>query len=291
MGLPMAKNLHQSGFNLTVFNRSANRTIELAVEGVAIAQDPREVAESSDIIFTMLADDAALTSVLKGNRGLLSAEIAGRLLVDMSTISVSGSANIAAAAFEREMGYVRAPVSGSTEFARTARLTILASGSSGDIDRCRPQLDALGNRVIVVGTAEEARVLKLAINLLIGSTAATLAETLVLAELGGIDWNTTIDVIGSSAVASPFVTYKLSKLRARNFRPEFRANQIAKDFGLALACAGDRASALRIANTTMSYWRDMSVAGLGETDLVGCLSLVESLVGLPHAEAKYDSQS
>src|SRR5581483_9329141 len=230
MGLPMAGHLLPVAAPLKVFNRSGARAEPLTAQGAVAAATVFDAAADSDVVFTMVADDAALEHVTLGPHGALVAMKKGSVLVDMSTVSPAISQKIGAAAAAREIAYLCAPVSGSTAMAETAKLTILVSGPQEAIARCEPLFARLSAKCFTVGTAHEARFVKLSLNLMIGTSAAMLAEALTLSEKAGVAWDVLLDVVANSALASPFVQYKAGQLRHRDFSPMFMAHQMAKDF-------------------------------------------------------------
>lgn len=280
MGVPMAKNLLPLAAPLKVFNRSAERAAPLAAAGAVVASSARDAAKDSDIVFTMVADDKALEAVTTGPDGILAVMQAGSILVDMSTVSPALSLRLAEAAAARKIGYLCAPVSGSVAMAESAKLTLLVSGAAADIARCGPCFSRLTAKQYVVGPGNQARTLKLALNLMIGASAAMLGEALTLAEKSGIDWNILLEVVANSAIASPFVQYKVGQLKTRDFTPMFMAHQMAKDFGLISDAAAAEGVSLPVAAKVGDYWQEMMKRGLGELDFIACLRVVEQDAGL-----------
>lgn len=280
MGVPMARNLLPAAAVLKIFNRNASRMETLLRDGAVAARSPREAAEGSDIVFTMVADDAALESVTLGPDGALGAMKPGSILIDMSTVSPEISQKIAAAAQDKEVLYLCAPVSGSVAMAEGAKLTVLVSGPAPAIEKCAPLFGLMAAKQFVVGGGGEARVLKLSLNLMIGASAAMLGEALTLSEKAGLDWDVLLEVVANSAVASPFVHYKTGQLKSRDFSPMFMAHQMAKDFGLIAKAASDMGVSLPMADKVSRYWREMVRRGLGDLDFIACLKIVEQDSGL-----------
>jgi 3-hydroxyisobutyrate dehydrogenase-like beta-hydroxyacid dehydrogenase len=187
MGEPIARRLLAAGHELTVFNRTPGRTEPFAADGAIVAPSLAGVWDSADVCVTMVADDAALRTVTAADGGLFGDGRDGRVLVDMSTISPSASAAVAAAADDAGVGFLRAPVSGNPTGVRAGNLSILVSGHSATFDGIEPMLRDIGPNVFYVGAGEEARVLKLALNLMIGGTAQLIAEAVVFGEANGVD--------------------------------------------------------------------------------------------------------
>jgi len=179
---------------------------------------------------------------------------------------------------DRGAGYVRAPVSGSVSFAGAGKLTVLASGSREDVERCRPYFEHLARKIFYVGEQEAARTLKLVLNMMVGTTAAMLGEALALGKQAGLDWSSMLEVVGESVVASPLVSYKLPSLAERDFTAAFEARLMAKDFDLLMDVADRHGVAMPIAEDVRNYWRTMIELGMGDLDFSACVVVAERSV-------------
>jgi len=277
MGAPMALNLVAAGFDLTVYNRTDARTAPLAEAGAGVAATMADLAAASDIVVSMINDDAALEAVAAE---VLAAASPGTIYVDMSTVSPAASARVARRAADRRIAYVRAPVLGSTNFAAAAQLVVLVSGPPAARAACAPMFEAMSRKVVEMGEAEEARAIKLVINMMIGTTAAMIGEALAFGERAGLDWQAMIDVIADSPVASPLVGYKTRMLKERDFAAAFSAAQMAKDFDLVLDTARERDMPMPVAATVRQLWSAMIAGGKGDLDMFGCVTLLEEMAGI-----------
>lgn len=280
MGVPMAHNALKAGYPLTVYNRSRAKTETLAEAGAAVADSPAALVRAAQIIISMISDDAALAAITEGETGLLQAAKAGSCYIDMSTVSPAASARVAGLAAERGIGYLRAPVSGGVVLAAAGTLTILVSGTAADLERARPLLETMGKKLYHVGEAEQARYVKLALNMMVGVTAAMMGEALAFAERSGMDWDGMLEVIGNSAIASPLVGYKLQPLQQRDFTPTFSAAQMAKDFDLVLEAARETSTPMPLTAMVRQGWSAMIASGRGEDDFFGYVQVMEELSGL-----------
>jgi len=278
MGVPMASHLLAAGFALTVHNRSPGPEAALRDAGADVAASPSDVAASAGIIVSMISDDAALGT--DGATGIFGAAAPGALYIDISTVSPDMSARVAARAAECGIGYLRAPVSGGIALAVAGTITVLASGARDDYERAKPVFDAMAKKSFYVGGAEEARYIKLALNMMVGTTGAMMSEALVFAERGGAARDTILDVMGESAIASPLVGYKLEPLRQRNFAPTFSARQMAKDFDLLLGAARRTDTPLPLSAMVRQMWSSMIAAGSGEEDFIAYVKTMETLSGM-----------
>jgi 3-hydroxyisobutyrate dehydrogenase-like beta-hydroxyacid dehydrogenase len=279
MGEPMALQLVKAGHKVSVYNRSAEKTKPLADAGAAVAARPADLGADNDIVFTMISNDAVLEEVTSGPDGVLQSMTKGAILVDMSTVTPAGSARVAEAAKARGVAYVRAPVSGSVVFAVAGTLTILASGPKDAFDACMPAFEVMGGKIYHVGEDEQARYLKLTLNMMVGITAGMAAEALTFSERGGVAWDVLLEVVANSAVASPLVGYKKAPLAARDWTPAFPADQMAKDFDMALDTARDLCAPLPITALVRQYWSTMMATGRGNNDFIACLELLEEQAG------------
>jgi 3-hydroxyisobutyrate dehydrogenase-like beta-hydroxyacid dehydrogenase len=232
MGTPIVANLLKAGFEVTVYDVERARVDELVAQGAKPAADVAALAASVPIVFSIIPDDAVLRKVALGAQGVVANMVEGSVYVDMSTVSPTVSVEVRDAARTRRIGFIAAPVSGSTVLAEKAQLTVFASGPKDAYERARGALEALCARQYYVGDDQQARYLKLAINHLVGSTAVLLAEALTLGKQGGLDWVEMLTVIGDSVAASPLIKYKLEPLKQRDFTAAFSSKQMLKDMSL-----------------------------------------------------------
>lgn len=283
MGIPMVVNLLKAGFPVSVYNRTVEKAQSLVGNGAAVSASVGDASAASDIIISMISDDAALAEVALGPNGILARARANAIYIDMSTVSPTASAKVAEAAAAKGVAYIRAPVSGSTAVAAAGNLTILASGPREAYDRVLPVFEAMGKVQFYVGAGEDARFIKLCLNMMVGITAAMAAEGLILCEAGGTNWQQTIDVVNSSVVASPLIGYKAQALKDRNFAPAFSASQMAKDFDLALETGRSLNVPLPVTSVVRQFLGAMKGTGKGDLDFFAYVTLLEELAGLSAA--------
>jgi 3-hydroxyisobutyrate dehydrogenase-like beta-hydroxyacid dehydrogenase len=235
MGLPMARNVLDAGFPLTVFNRTPERCEPLVAAGAARAATPAELARASDVVITMVADGVAVRALLDGPDGILAGAAPGLVLAEMSTIGPLAARAIAAHCAEQEVAMIDAPVSGSIAVATAGQLTILVGGEEGALERARPVLDAMSKAVLHLGPSGAGAAMKLGLNLIIGATVMSVSEALVLAEASGIAREDAYGAIAASVVGSPFVEYKRAAWVDPDGTPTaFTLELMRKDLGLAL---------------------------------------------------------
>jgi len=280
MGIPMSQNLVKAGYSLTVYNRSTEKTKELADQGAEVADSPKAAAADADVIISMISDDSALTAVSCDPGGVFEGAKSGAVYIDMSTVSPDASSLVAKAADEKGIKYLRAPVSGSTVLAAAGTLTIFASGPGDAYDQCVDIFDNMGQKSFHVGTGEEARYLKLVLNMMVGLTSAMTAEALAFGEKGGMDWEQMIDIVNNSVVASPLVGYKAQMLKDRNYTAAFTASQMAKDFDIALATGKAMNTPMPMTSIVRQFFGTMMATGKGDLDFFAFVKLLEELGGI-----------
>ncbi len=234
MGAPMARNVAAGGFPLTVFNRSPEKAEPFAAEGASVAATPAELAAGADLVVTMVADADAVRALLEGDDGILAGASPGLVLVEMSTIGPLAARELAALCAEHEVEMIDAPVSGSTPAAESAQLAVMVGGEAAAFERARPVLEAISKAQLHLGPSGAGAAMKLGLNLIIAATAVSVSEALVLAERAGIEREAAYEMIGSSAVASPFVEYKRAAFLDPDGTPTaFALELMAKDLRLA----------------------------------------------------------
>jgi 3-hydroxyisobutyrate dehydrogenase-like beta-hydroxyacid dehydrogenase len=233
MGLPIARRLAAAGHPILVWARTQASADTADAEGFAAQPDLADVSRRCRIVIAAVPDDAALTGLVEA--GLARGLARGAVFVDLSTVSPTSSAAVARELEDAGAAYLRSPVSGSTAAAVAGTLTAIVSGPKAAFERLQPVYEIFTAKRFHVGAAEEARYLKLAINSMLGATSALVAEALALGEKGGLDRATMLDVVLSSAVASPLIGYKRDMLVRGDFKPAFSVAQMMKDIDIILS--------------------------------------------------------
>jgi 3-hydroxyisobutyrate dehydrogenase len=284
MGSPMSRCLTGGGASVAVFDPSADNMAACVAAGARAGTSNHDVAADADMVFSMIPDDDVLRIVALGDKGVLAAMQPGAIYVDMSTVSPEVSIEVAAAADEAGVAFVRAPVSGSTILAEAGNLTIMASGPADAYRRCEPLFEAMAAIQFYVGEGEQARYMKLVLNLLAASTVGALAEALTFGRKGGLDWNVMLDVIGDSVVASPIVKYSLPPLKARNFSPAFSTDLMNKDMGLICEAAANVGVPTDIGDAVRRLFIATAEGGQGADNLTAAIRQMERQIGLGEPE-------
>lgn len=239
MGIELASRLLDAGANLTVWNRTREKAEPLIARGARAAGAPVDLADC-DAVVTMVSDSDVFEEVTLGEKGLFSADgAAPHTLIDSSTVSAESSERVRSEGDKRNCALVAAPVSGNPKVARAGKLSVVASGPEDAYQRVRPILERFGRSVTYVGAGDLARLVKICHNLLLGVTAQMLAETLVLAERGGVSRSAYLDFVNHSVLGSVFSQYKTPALVNLDYTPTFTSHLLRKDFELGLAAGRD----------------------------------------------------
>jgi 3-hydroxyisobutyrate dehydrogenase-like beta-hydroxyacid dehydrogenase len=265
MGTAVGERLLEAGYRLVVYNRTAARTEPLAAGGATVADTLGELAAGVGVVITSLANDEALEAVAAE---VVTAARPGTVLVDMSTVSPAVSARVASLADAASVDYLRAPVSGNPSVVRAGNLSFIVSGPRETLERIEPILLAIGPTIHHVGDAEQARIVKLAINLMIGGLAQLMSEALVLGEAAGVSRAALLEVMGSSSAGAPFVKYKTEPLLRDDFSATFTTSLMEKDIDLVLDAADENGVELPMARELKELVRAAVDAGYGDDDFM-----------------------
>lgn len=280
MGAAFVERWSAAGRAVAVWNRTPAAAESLRSDLVTPASLISDAVAEADVVVTMLADGVALRSVLI-DQGAIDAMSSGTVLVDLSTVDVASSAAVGEAAATRGIPYVRGAVSGTPAVVRAGNAALLLSGPADAIAAAKPVLSDVAAAHAVVGEADEARVVKLAINAMLAGTTELLAEATVLAEASGIDRGTFLDALNASVLASAFIGYKGAALRAGTYAPTFSTDGLIKDVTLALAQAdavGVPAPAVGVALDRLVAARD---AGYASDDFLSLFRVEQRASGRP----------
>ena len=272
MGSRMAPNLVNSGYSVTGFDLDRSRTASAAAQGLKEATSLSVLASESDVLFSMIPNDQAFLDVVRHFSGIGKA---GACLIDMSTISPDVSVRGAALLDGCGISYLRAPVSGSTTLAAAGTLGIWVSGPESVFELRRPLIALLGKKITYLGAHEEARIMKLVVNVIVAAINTSLAEALNLGRRSGLDWATMVDAINDSAVASPYIASKAQKLKERDWSPAATVEVIAKDIDLALELARQRGAFLPSAALTRQILSAVEGKGHGQLDMSSIATFFE----------------
>ncbi|TDQ11903.1 NAD(P)-dependent oxidoreductase [Pedobacter metabolipauper] len=233
MGNPMSQQLIDAAYPVTVYNRSKEKAETLRSLGAAVASSPKELIELNEVVFMMVSDDQAIDDLFNGTDGLLAANVRGKVIVNMSTVSPGISKAFSQLCKEQGNYYLDAPVSGSVKQAETGQLVIMVGGDESAFQQVKPIFEKLGKLNKRIGDSGSGNTAKLAINTLLGFYAQGLSEALVFAQQHHIPNEAMMELINNSALSSVFIKIKGDAIINENYNAAFALKHIAKDLRLA----------------------------------------------------------
>jgi 3-hydroxyisobutyrate dehydrogenase-like beta-hydroxyacid dehydrogenase len=277
MGSAMARRVVAAGLPLVVANRSPDKARAFAGEHDCAALRPSAALGAAEVCVTSVSDSAALEELVSGEDGLLAGDVpGGRVLIDASTVSVESSRRVADALEARGVGYLRAPVSGNPAVVDAGNLALMVSGDSEAFARARQVIEAIGPTVFYIGDAEQARVMKLALNLMVAGTAELIAEAVVLAEANDLPREQALEVMCGSVLASPFLKYKAPALIARDYTATATTDLLAKDLDLVADLADGSGVTLPAAELVRRLLHETADSGHREQDFMALALRLEA---------------
>jgi 3-hydroxyisobutyrate dehydrogenase len=280
MGSRMAANLARAGHRLAVWTHTDGKAEAWAREhGATPMASPAEVAESSDIVFSMVVDGEQVAAVLLGESGAIAAARPGLLCVDCSTIAPPDTRRIGAALTERGAAMLDAPVTGSAPRAEDGSLTIMVGGEAADFARARPLLELMGKLIVHVGELGQGEMLKLINNALGAANAAALAEALLLAQATGVDFDALLEVVSAGSGASAQLELKAAPMRAHDYTTFFKTAHMLKDVRLCLDEAQTAGTPFPAAAHASDLLTAAVARGYADADYASLIEAVEGLDG------------
>jgi len=265
MGYAMAERLAKAGADLTVWNRTRAKAEPLAAIGAKVATDLTELA-SCDIVFVMVSTWDDVRDVIAGPRGLLSGPNAPKMVIECSSISLEGSAELRTLLSNRGVQMLAAPVSGNAKVIKAGRLSFVCSGPRAAFDAALPALKMMGPAASYVGDGELARIVKICHNVFLGVVIQSLAEITVLAQKAGVPRHAFLDFINQSVMGSTFSRYKTPALVNLDFHVTFTPQLLRKDLDLGLDAAKRFEVPMPLASITRDLVQSLIGNGLDDED-------------------------
>ncbi|HEV8500819.1 MAG TPA: NAD(P)-dependent oxidoreductase [Casimicrobiaceae bacterium] len=292
MGLAMAERLVHGGAEVTVWNRTRAKAEPLAQKGARIADRASDLA-ACDIVFVMVSTYDDVHEVIAGPHGLLSGagEVRTRLVVECSSISLEGSAQLRALLAARGIDLLAAPVSGNAKVIKAGRLSFVCSGPRAAYDAALPYLALIAPASTYVGDGELARIVKICHNVFLGVVIQSLAEITVLAQKAGVPRHAFLGFINQSVMGSTFSRYKTPALVNLDFKVTFTPKLLRKDLDLGLDAARALDVPMPLASATRDLVQTLIGNGLDDGDFAKLIVLAARAAGLelaPENEAVGD---
>ncbi len=272
MGAPMARRLIAAGHQVGVWTRDGAKAADFAAtHGAARAATPAALAQASEVVIVMLADDRASEAVHLGPDGLFRGAAPGTVLLETGTMSPDHLAALRQAAPEG-VRVIDVPVSGATQAATEGQLVLMAGCTEAEAAPLAPVLDVLGRRVMCLGTRGAGAVMKLAVNALLHGVNQAFSEAMALAEAGGIDRGAAFDVFEDSAAGAPMLRYRRPLYLDEAAHPvSFTVALARKDMEVALAVAGAHGIGMPQTALALDRLRQAEAAGYGPRDMAAML--------------------
>jgi len=280
MGSRMAKRLLDAGHSVTGYNRTKSKAVWLIQAGMKWADTPRAVAEAADITFSMVTNTHALYAVADGPDGILAGLGAGKIFVDMSTVSPAASRTLAEKARESGAHMLDSPVSGSVITLEEGKLTLMVGGEQDVYEKVKPILLDIGPKATYVGGNGLAVGMKIATNLSLAVQMLAFSEAVLLAEKSGIKRETAVEVLTNSVIASPMVKYRGPFVLQQPGEAWFNVNMMQKDMNLALEMGQQLDVPLPTTSTTNEFLTAARGMGLEEYDFAILFEVLARMAGV-----------
>jgi len=277
MGVPMSLNVLKGGYQLRVYNRSADKYAPLIREGAEKADTPKQLAEWADVVILMLTGPEAVRETLDGEYGLLAGMATGKTLINMSTVSPGFAKELGNELSSRSLFFIDAPVSGSKKPAEDGALVILAGGLSEKIDEFEPLLLKMGKKVVRCGQAGQGSAMKMTVNLLLGIMMEGLCESVNFGERCGLSAETIMDTVLSGAMNCPLFALKQDMMKTGNFPPQFPLKHITKDLRFILNTADENGAAVPAGHAVFQLYRQGMGKGFADSDFAAVKTILEKL--------------
>lgn len=280
MGGQMVNRLLEKGHTITGYNRTKSKAQWLIDKGMRWGDSPRAVCEAAEVTFSMVTNSAALEGIAEGPEGMVEGLSAGKVLIDMSTVSPAVTRALAARVREKGADMVDAPVSGSVITLQQGKLSVMVGGRKDTFDRLQPLLLDIGPKVTHVGDNGLALVMKIATNLSLAVQMLAFSEGVLLAEKSGIARETAVDVLTHSAIASPMVQYRGPFVLKMPDGAWFNVNMMQKDMLLAMELGRQVDVPLPTTAVANEYLTAARGMGLVEQDFATIFNVLARMSGV-----------
>ena len=277
MGKPMAKNILKAGFPLVVHNRSQAAVDELVEEGAQRASNPKEVAESVDVIFTNLPDSPDVEKVVFGEQGILQGAHSGMIFVDNSTIKPLVARKIAVAFEKKGVLSLDAPVSGGDIGAINGTLAIMVGGPEEALQKVMPIFNAIGKTITHVGDSGAGQIAKAANQIMVAAQMVAMGELLIFSQKAGADPQKVIQAIQNGAAQCWTLDNKPPRLFAGNRNPGFKAGLQAKDLNIVMESSREFGVPLPMSAVNFQLYQAMLQNDMADLDNSAVIAVIENL--------------
>ncbi|MBN2287326.1 MAG: NAD(P)-dependent oxidoreductase [Tissierellales bacterium] len=280
MGFPMAKHLIEAGYELVVFNRTVEKSNELEKLGAEVAKTPAQVAEKTEVVFTMLANSDIVEQISLGQDGIVFGAHEGLLVINCSTVSPDSNIHLSYKLAEHGIEMLDVPVTGSGVQANSGMLTFMCGGNFETYEKCIPLFEAMGKKSFYMGPMGAGSYTKLANNTMLAINMMSLAEAIVMAAKCNIDPETFVQVVSGGGSKSAMAESKTPKIVNRDFSPAFKSALMLKDVGLALDLAKQIKMPMPVLSVAGEMLKIAQSKGYGDEDLCAMVKCYEEWAGV-----------
>ncbi|MFD3261563.1 NAD(P)-dependent oxidoreductase [Paenibacillus lentus] len=279
MGAPMAANLLKQGYQVTVFNRTAEKAQPLVQQGAALAATPKEAALAADTVITMVSDDASIAAVYEGDNGVLQGVRPGSTVIDCSTISPALVQKLASDIAQLSGQFLDAPVTGSSPAAHAGTLVFMVGGSAEALAEQRDIFETMGQKILHMGPSGSGAVAKLAHNTIVGINNLALAEGFAIAAKSGLPADLFLELVQNGSAGSKQAELKGRKIIEHDFTNQFSLSLMLKDLKLASSMTDGASIPAPMLNMAKSLFQAGQTEGYGDEDLSSVVKLYEAWIG------------
>ena len=277
LGNAVGLHLLDLGFNVTVFNRSKDKTIQTKEKGATVVDSPKEVAEKSDLIIIVVKDAEAVKEVAFGEKGIVKGENKELIVADMSTIDPSESKKISEKFLEFGIHKLDVPVMGGPNVAITGELVMMASGNEDSFEECKEVFEKIANKVFFLGEKGVAHSIKLAMNLQITMLALALSEGITLVKKAGVDPKIFLEILNSTYFKTGMSEKKAFKMIEGKYDPTFTLENLKKDITTMTNAAKSLGVELPMIKKAEEVYENAVKEGLGKIDYTGIIEYIKRI--------------
>ena len=277
LGEAVGLHLLDSGYSVSVYNRTKSKTKNLEEKGADVSELPSVVAESSDLIITCVKDADAVKQVLFGQGGVVSGKHDDMTVADMSTINPNAAKEISKKLHDEGIKSIEIPVMGGPNVAIDGKLVLMASGDKESFERFSKVFNTIANKRFFLGESGSAHSIKLAMNLQISLLALSLSEGIMLTKKAGFDPEIFLEILNSTYFSTGMSQNKAFKMIKDEYQPTFTLKNMKKDLDTIIASAKDFDAKLPIAERANEIYKQALDAGFGEIDYTGILAYIKKL--------------
>jgi len=277
LGEAVGLHLLDSGYSVSVYNRTKSKTKNLEEKGADVSELPSDVAESSDLIITCVKDADAVKQVLFGLGGVVSGKHDDMTVADMSTINPNAAKEISKKLHDEGIKSIEIPVMGGPNVAIDGKLVLMASGDKESFERFSQVFNTIANKRFFLGESGSAHSIKLAMNLQISLLALSLSEGIMLTKKAGFDPVIFLEILNSTYFSTGMSQNKAFKMIKDEYQPTFTLKNMKKDLDTIIASAKDFDAKLPIAERANEIYKQALDAGFGEIDYTGILAYIKKL--------------